>query len=119
MRKVAAAAAGMVFGTVPLLAAAFSGFQHPPKPAATPPIRFNRDILPIFTENCFKCHGPDKGARQANLRLDNEEGAQADRGGYAPVVPGHPEKSAIIARITSKDPAKVMPPLRIGKPLTA
>lgn len=81
-------------------------------------IRFNRDIRPILSENCFKCHGPDKNTRMADLRLDIEEGARADRGGYAAIVPGKPERSALIARITAKDAAVRMPPLYTGKTLS-
>ena len=36
-------------------------------------IDFNRDIRPIFSENCYACHGPDHNKRKAGLRLDRSE----------------------------------------------
>ena len=38
-------------------------------------VDFNREIRPILTENCYKCHGPDDGARKAKLRFDLREAA--------------------------------------------
>src|SRR5947208_1533496 len=81
-------------------------------------VEFNRDIRPLLADNCFACHGPDKGQRKADLRLDLEEGARADRGGYAPVVAGKPEQSELFRRITADDAKKRMPPARFGKKLT-
>lgn len=82
-------------------------------------VSFNRDIRPILSENCFFCHGFDKEKREADLRLDIAEGALADLGGYAAVVPGEPEDSEIIARVTSDDPDLVMPPHDSPYKLTA
>jgi hypothetical protein len=73
-------------------------------------IDFNRDVRPIISDNCFACHGFDKGARKGELRLDQREAATEDRGGYAVIVPGKPEESALIKRVTSTDRDTVMPP---------
>lgn len=73
-------------------------------------IDFNRDIRPILSENCFQCHGPDSGTREADLRLDRQEDAVADRGGYAAIVPGDIEASEFVRRIESTDPIDQMPP---------
>ena len=72
------------------------------------PIDFNRDIRPILSDKCFFCHGPDSHERKADLRLDTAEGALADLGGYAAIVPGKPDKSEFVFRLT--DPDDPMPP---------
>lgn len=74
-------------------------------------VSFNRDIRPILSDNCFLCHGPDEGSRQAGLRLDVPELAvrPADSG-KAAIVPGMPEMSELVRRVLSKDPEQVMPP---------
>jgi hypothetical protein len=77
---------------------------------AAEPISFSRQIRPILSENCIACHGPDEKGRKAKLRLDDEQDAKRDRKGTFVIVPGHPEKSDLIARIESKDPEEVMPP---------
>ncbi|NQV22969.1 MAG: DUF1553 domain-containing protein [Rhodopirellula sp.] len=74
-------------------------------------IDFNRDIRPIISDNCFACHGFDQSARKGDLRLDQREAATEDRGGYAVIVPGRPDESALIERVTSTDRDTVMPPL--------
>ncbi|MFK8110675.1 MAG: DUF1553 domain-containing protein [Rubripirellula sp.] len=68
-------------------------------------IQFNRDVRPILSENCYHCHGPDEDAREADLRLDTEEGAKESA-----LVEGDAEASELIARIISDDPDSVMPP---------
>ncbi len=82
-------------------------------------VGFNRDIRPILSGQCFACHGPDPEARKADLRLDSFEGATADLGGYAAIVPGKADKSELIARIGAEDPDDIMPPAKHGPPLSA
>jgi mono/diheme cytochrome c family protein len=84
-------------------------WPHPSAPAAEA-IRFDRDILPVLAENCFACHGPDAGHRQADLRLDTFAGATADRDGARAIKPGNPQASELLTRIHSTDPDVVMPP---------
>jgi len=88
------------------------------KPA--PAIDFNREIRPILSENCFKCHGPDDQGRKAKLRFDRKEDAfKPAKSGDLAIVPGDPAKSKLIERITNKDPDEIMPPTKTGKKLTA
>ena len=83
--------------------------------AATNDVRFNRDIRPILSENCYACHGPDKNQRKAKLRLDMREVA-LERGA---ILPGKPAESKLIQHIFSTDPDEIMPPPRTEKTLTA
>lgn len=77
---------------------------------------FNRDIRPILSDKCFFCHGPDSHERKADLRLDTSEGALADLGGYAAIVPGELDDSEMIKRIL--DPEDPMPPKESHKNLS-
>ncbi|HUE72811.1 MAG TPA: c-type cytochrome domain-containing protein, partial [Pirellulaceae bacterium] len=59
---------------------------------AAEPVRFNRDIRPIMSDTCFKCHGPAQ--QEAGLRLDDRERAvKATDSGETPIVPGQPDES--------------------------
>jgi hypothetical protein len=83
-------------------------------------IDFNREVRPILSENCFLCHGPDEKNRKSNLRLDLEEQAQRPaKSGEIAIVPGAPEKSQVVTRITSSDPDEQMPPVKTGKKLSS
>ena len=73
-------------------------------------IDFNRDIRPIISDRCFKCHGPDASNQKSEFRIDTLENAIADMGGYSGILPGNLEESEVHHRIWSDDPDDVMPP---------
>jgi cytochrome c553 len=109
------------FLIVALLSAATAAPAGQKAPEAPLPDRvaFNRDIRPILSDNCGRCHGPDEKARKAGLRLDTREGATAPLdGGGAAVVPGNPARSLMVRHITSKDPDFLMPPPKSNKKLS-
>src|SRR5580765_6706904 len=84
--------------------------------APTPPVDFNQEVRPILSENCYKCHGPDEAARKARLRFDvRTEALKPAKSDRTAIVPGSPEKSELIARITAADPDDRMPPQSTGK----
>ena len=82
--------------------------------AADDGVNFNRDIRPILSDKCFACHGLDKNARKADLRLDQRENAIE----LKVIVPGRPQESSLIERVFSTDADAVMPPPKFNKPLT-
>ncbi|MBL9166546.1 MAG: DUF1553 domain-containing protein [Verrucomicrobiales bacterium] len=82
------------------------------------PVRFSREILPILSDYCFQCHGPDEHSRKAELRLDTEEGARRkNREGRAAVVPGQSNQSLLMQHVLSTSPDEVMPPPKAKHPL--
>ena len=75
-------------------------------------ISYNRDIRPVLSDKCFSCHGPDVSKVKAGLRLDLPASAFAElekNKGHFAIVPGNPEKSELIRRVSSNDPAIMMP----------
>ena len=85
----------MGYGLVTLLAA-FRG-------AVADDVDFDRQIRPILSNTCYACHGPDQRQRKSELRLDTRAGAFVELDGQFAIVPGQPEQSLLIQRITSVD----------------
>ena len=79
------------------------------------PVSFNRDILPILSNNCFACHGPDEKKRETKFHFDTRDGAFAKKG---VIVPGNAADSLLVQRITNPDPDERMPPAESGHTLT-
>ena len=95
--------AGLLYGVIDLAKA---------KKEKEPLISYNRDIRPVLSDKCFSCHGPDVSKVKAGLRLDLPTSAFAElekNKGHFAIVPGNPEKSELIKRISSNDPAIMMP----------
>ena len=78
-------------------------------------VDFARQILPILSNKCFTCHGPDTKKKDL-VRLDSEEGAKKDLGGYHAVDAKKPEDSELILRIFDEE--EPMPPRKFAKTLT-
>ena len=88
-----------------------------PTPAESPD--FQRDVLPILSDRCFACHGPDEAARKAGLRLDRRDDAIAPRGWKVPaIVPGDAGASGLWLAIRDDDDGPQMPPAAAGGALT-
>ena len=78
-------------------------------------VDFAKQILPILSNKCFACHGPDS-KKPSELRLDSYEAATADRDGTKAIDPKDLSESEILFRIhDEEDP---MPPLDAEKQLT-
>jgi hypothetical protein len=107
------AAAGMSFGIACLGAAALGARGQEKPPAAA--ISFNREILPILSNNCFACHGPDEKKRETKFHFDTKEGAFLKPG---VIVPGNAAESLLVEMITHPDPKERMPPADSGHALT-
>jgi hypothetical protein len=85
-----------------------------PSFSAEEKISYAREILPILSDKCFFCHGPDKEKQEADLRLDiREEAIKA----FA-WDPKNPPESEALIRIFSKDRKEVMPPPKSHLTLT-
>ena len=86
-----------------------------PAGRAADKVDFARDVLPVLSENCFACHGPDAAARKADLRLDLRDAAVKS----GAITPGKPDESELVARLLLPDADKKhMPPVKSLKKVT-
>lgn len=107
MRRTGTAFGGLAWATLIWLAGSIS---------AAAPVDFNREVRPILSENCFKCHGFDENSREGGLRLDvRDQALQPAKSGDIAIVPGRPDESVLILRVTDEHDA--MPPAETGKKL--
>ena len=85
-------------------------FWHQPKtlPLAVAQIDFNRDIRPILNQKCIACHGGVKRQRGVSF-LFREEALGSGKSGKSTIIPGNPDRSEFMSRITSHDPEHRMP----------
>ena len=83
-------------------------------------VDYNRDVRPILARNCFACHGQDESKRAKGLRLDRRDAAVKPlKNGDEAIVPGDPESSELIVRVTEEDDMMRMPPRKAGNRLIA
>src|SRR5437016_705797 len=69
--------------------------------AAPLAVSFEQDVRPLLNR-CITCHGPSKA--RSGLRLDSREAATvAVDSGKRAVVPGQPDQSEILRRVTSTE----------------
>ena len=95
-------------------------FLLPHAAIAADKVEFNRSVLPILSNHCYPCHGPDSKKRKAKLRLDQRESAiKKNRSGDRAIAPGNLKGSELILRVTAEDEDDRMPPADGGKPLSA
>ena len=78
-------------------------------------VDFAREVLPVLSNKCFVCHGPDSKKKDV-LRLDSRTGATRDLGGYRAIDADSPEESEILTRLHDADDP--MPPKKAEKKLT-
>src|SRR5947209_15890224 len=97
--------AAVLAAAVALWLAAAPAPAAPPAPAK---VDYNFQVRPILADRCFVCHGPDEKKRKARLRLDDPRVAFARHA----IVPGKPDESAVVERITADDADERMPPAR-------
>lgn len=79
----------------------------------SPAVDFQAEVLPILSDYCFECHGVDASTRQADLRLDQQQGV------HSVFAAGSLEDSPAWQRIVSNDESDKMPPVGHGKSLSA
>src|SRR4051794_32351609 len=91
-------------GTGWLVGMLLVGVAAPVRASEPRAVDFSRDVRPLLSQYCFACHGPDDRSRKGGLRLDRGDSALAElESGATAVVPGRPDESELMARLTAED----------------
>jgi WD40 repeat protein len=78
------------------------------------PVSFIKDVAPILKENCFACHDAKK--RKGKFDMSTFESFRKGGSGDDPIVPGKPDESPLVDRLTATDKSR-MPPKEAGEAL--
>jgi len=100
--------------TLPLALFGYAAVSSPGLPKKAAQVGFEREVRPILSEHCFKCHGPDVGTAAAGLRFDSFANATKKLGDGAAIVPGNPGASMLLKRVSEHDAGMRMPPPNAG-----
>ncbi len=76
---------------------------------STQQVSFSRDIQPLLAKHCLICHGPNKAEGGLRLDVPEKSTAKLDSGERA-IIPGHPERSELLRRVSTADESEQMPP---------
>src|SRR3954469_12486751 len=71
-------------------------------------IDYSTQVKPIINKNCITCHGGVRAKSNFSLLFREQALAKTKSGKYA-IVPGDPDKSEMIRRLTLDDPEERMP----------
>src|SRR5687767_10280407 len=71
-------------------------------------VDFNADIRPILNTKCISCHGGVKESSGFSL-FSREDALRKTDSGKPAIIPGDPDHSEFMRRLTSKDPEERMP----------
>jgi hypothetical protein len=91
-------------------------------------VSFNKDVLPILSDKCYFCHGPDAHDIKGKLQLHTFENATQERHYKTKsgkerqrdpaIIPGNIGDSLVWERIMTDDEDEIMPPVETHKPLS-
>jgi hypothetical protein len=76
--------------------------------ATNKPVDFNTQVKPIFNKKCITCHGGVRRKAGFSL-LFRSEALMKNESGKPAIIPGDPDHSEMIRRLTLKDPEERMP----------
>ena len=72
------------------------------------PVDFSRQVKPIINKHCIACHGGVKAKNNFSL-LFRDEALANTKSGKPAIIPGDPDGSEMIRRLTLNDPEERMP----------